>query len=243
MDRTKRIQQAVSVLSVGASVVAAQQAATWLSAHQQQLPGWLSPVTAVVVYTIGSLVLRFLLELLLESFQPLRRLLLGNQFIEGIWFEIISQNNIPVGIGHSEIIFSDGKFRFGGEDFMLNGSDKGHFRADLIELSWPVLKYKYTYETGEHKDSGYGEAQFLERGDGPPLKYAGAFVNLRDGSRYMFESFRIEDRELLERFHADLGKQGTVHQYLEGLVNERVAKAGVTQFVTGNRGVQPDARR
>ena len=30
-----------------------------------------------------------------RPFQPLRRLILGNQFIEGVWFDMISQNNIP----------------------------------------------------------------------------------------------------------------------------------------------------
>jgi hypothetical protein len=221
MSRIKRIQQVVSGFSVSVSVVAAQQTALWVASHSIDFPQWLPPAVAVVVFSMGSVAIRSLLEFSLENMVLLRRVLLGKQFIEGLWFELIFQDNHPVAIGHSNISYSDGKFLFGGEDFRLDGSNKGHFRVDLVELSWPVLRYKYTYETGLERDSGYGEAQFIERDDGPPLKFNGSFVSLRDGSRFTFETVRIKDPDLIRRFHRDLGRYATILSYLQPLIEER----------------------
>jgi hypothetical protein len=215
------MQQIASGISISVSVVIAQQAASWVTAHSKDLPPWFPPVVAIVVYSMGSLLIRFSLDLLLDNVKLLRRLILGKQFVEGIWFDLIFQNNVPIAVGHSEITFSDGKFLLGGEDFRIDGADKGHFRVDLVELSWPVLKYKYTYESTLHRDSGYGEAQFIERDNGPPLKYTGSFVSLKDGARFTFETIRIEDPELIQQFHRDLGRDGTVRRHLKQLIEER----------------------
>lgn len=219
MDRIKRVTAAVTTLSVGAAVVVGQQGAAWLAAHQANFPAWGSPVAAVVLFFMTSQALRIALELALERITPLRRFLLGDQFAEGVWFDLIFEGAALVSVGHSMIKYADGKFCYGGEDFPLDGSGKGYFRVKLIECTWPTLEYTYVYETRGGDQQGYGALQFIER-FGPPIKYTGKFVNRSDGKRFTFESFRVLDKGLLKEFEQEKLKEQVILTHLQGEIAE-----------------------
>lgn len=219
MDRIKRVTTAVTTISVGSAVIVGQQGAAWLTEYQAKFPPWWSPVAAVVLFFVTSQAVRIVLELALERITALRRFLLGDQFVEGVWFDLIFEGAALVSVGHSMIRYSDGKFRFGGEDFPLDGSGKGHFRIELSEFSWPTLKYTYVYESRSGAQQGYGVVQFIER-FGPPVKYTGKCVNVSDGNRLTFESFRVLDKALLEKFEHEKLKDQIILGHLQAEIIE-----------------------
>lgn len=219
MDRVKRIGTAVTTLSVGTAVVIGQQGAAWLAAHQAKFPSWGSPVAAVVLFFFTAQAFRIILDLALERLTALRRFLLGDQYVEGVWFDLIFEGASLVSVGHSMIKFADGKLFYGGEDFPLDGSGKGYYRIKLSDFSWPTLEYTYIYETRGGDQQGYGMLQFIER-SGPPTKYAGKFVDRSDGKRFTFESFRVLDKAVLKDFEHEKLKEQVILAYLRGEIAE-----------------------
>jgi hypothetical protein len=109
MDRIKRVTTAVTTISVGSAVIVGQQGAAWLTEYQAKFPPWWSPVAAVVLFFVTSQAVRIVLELALERITALRRFLLGDQFVEGVWFDLIFEGAALVSVGHSMIRYSDGK--------------------------------------------------------------------------------------------------------------------------------------
>jgi hypothetical protein len=61
--------------------------------------------------------------------------------------------------------------------------------------------------------------QFIER-FGPPVKYTGKCVNVSDGNRLTFESFRVLDKALLEKFEHEKLKDQIILGHLQAEIIE-----------------------
>jgi hypothetical protein len=155
------------------------------------------------------------LELTFDSSRILRRLFLGKQLIEGTWLDLLKRGTDPVGYGFSRLEYDGSSVRLGGEDFLLDGTAQGHYQADLVELEWPKIRYKYTYQSSADagvSSQGYGEAQFIER-DGPPTHYVGFFFDLVEGKRISFEGWRVTDRALLSELDDVAARRSAIVAY------------------------------
>ena len=200
MDRLEKISQVTQTLSLATSAVVGQQVSSWME-RQKAFPAWLPPLAALLIVVVGLHVLQALLETLFSSLKPLRRLLLGNQFIEGIWFDLSQADGRPIVVGIARIMLAGSTVRFYGDDFSVDGTRQGHYMSDYASLEWPKLKYKYTYHvsgTRQLSNQGFGEAQFLARG-GPPQQYVGFHFDILEGQRVTYEGWRIEDRSILDK--------------------------------------------
>jgi len=174
MDRLSKISQVTQALSLATVAVVGQQVSSWME-KQKIFPDWLPPLVALLIVVAGLQILQALLESLFDSSRPLRRLLLGNQFIEGIWFDLAQADDRPTIVGVARIVVLGAHVRFYGDDFSVDGTRQGHYISDYASLEWPKLKYKYTYHvsgTEQLSNQGFGEAQFLTR-SGPPHQYVG----------------------------------------------------------------------
>jgi hypothetical protein len=221
MDRVHRIAQAIQATSVAAGVVAAQQATVWATNHA--FPGAVPSIAALVAFAVAAQGLRWGLEFALESSRWIRRLLTGSQFVEGVWLDLMSQDNVPIAIGRSVISFAGSSVRYGGEDFSLDGKQRGLYTIDLMQFTWPIMRYKYTYNTTTRRDEGWGEAAFMERA-GPPTFCSGCFVSLLDGARLTFESWRITDTQLLSSLDRDQTRRSAIQTFFAPILAERDRK-------------------
>jgi hypothetical protein len=219
MNRIKSVANAVTTLSVGTAIVVGQQGAAWLNTHQANFPSWGSPAVAVVLFYVASQLLRMVLELLLERLTGLRRFLLGDQFVEGVWFDLIFEGSNLISVGHSMIKYIDGKMSLSGEDFPLDHSGKGYFRSKLVDFTWPTLEYTYIYENQVDDQQGYGVVQFVEQ-SGPPLSYTGKFVNRSNGKRFTFQSFRVSNKASLRVFEQEKMKDKFILNYLQAEIKK-----------------------
>jgi hypothetical protein len=216
MDRTKKLQDNIRLASASGAVAAGQYAALRFNELQASnfLPPWLPLIIALILTAVLQQLLEHLLSSILESSRLIRKLFLQRQYIEGLWVDVGRTGNQIVAIGYSTISFSDGQYKFSGEDFDIDSGVRGYYRIDLIAYEWPVLKYTFVYTTSTEESNGYGEAQFSDTESTPP-KCNGFCHIFKTGSRFTFESFRVIDRKLIyEAKHGRL-QMAQINKYLQ----------------------------
>lgn len=200
MDRLKRMHRLSLAISIGVGVVIGQKASVWVEQYYKSV--WLSPLVALIIFAICFQFLTYLLENLFDGSKRLRKILLGRQFVEGTWLDLMSKEAKPFSYGISYIkSFELSSLRISGEDFDLEGNNCGHYYSDLIKVEWPTIKYTYTYQHSSNPQlscQGLGELQFIER-EGPPNRYRGSFFDILEGKRNTFEGWKVKDSKLLNQ--------------------------------------------
>lgn len=197
MDRLKKLSQLSSVVSIAVGVGIAKEFTDWIIKFN--LPSWFPHVTAVIVVVITFQFLKFIFEAIFDMSVTMRRILLGHQFIEGTWLDIMSHNGKPISYGVTRIVSSGSSFRISGEDYDLNANNTGFYSLDMLVFEFPKIKYKYTYQRSDSlglAQEGFGEFQFRER-NGAPVKYAGFTFDLGEGKRITFEGWKVENKAVL----------------------------------------------
>lgn len=149
--------------------------------------------------------MRFLTGSLFERSKTVRRLLLGKDYIEGMWFDIMREKGNVKEIGVSSLEYADFQIKYSGEDYDLAVTQRLPFLAEMTQLRKDgVLMYKYTArrsDTDRLGIPGYGELQFHLGRQGMPTRYTGEYFQLNENTKCTFEGFKLDekkDRELLE---------------------------------------------
>ena len=128
----------------------------------------------------------------LETSKDVRKILLGREFVEGTWLDLLSHGDTQIAYGVTRIVSSESSLRITGLDYDLNAEHTGYYSVDMLMFEFPKIKYKYTYQKSDNQglaQEGFGEIQFTER-NGPPSKYAGFSFNLMEGRRVTFASWK-----------------------------------------------------
>lgn len=198
MDKLRILSKLNLAVSVGIGVVFVRISSMWV--EQLAWKWWISILVALVIVGIMSPVCSYLFTHGFDNMNWLRRLLLGNQFIEGVWFDLMKQDGKSLAYGITNIKSSGSQLQLTGEDFDLRGEHGGYYYTDMLVISWPVLKYKYTYQRSDDSElanHGYGEIK-IDNSAYYPVRYEGFYFNLREGKRVSFESWRVRDKHTLE---------------------------------------------
>jgi hypothetical protein len=207
-DRPKQLNTVIDFAATTGSIAASQYMLNWFTSLQQDrnLYDWIPIIFVVITFAIAKTIFKYLLKLLLESSRFLRKwIFFQDQYVEGLWFDIIRKNEEINSIGHSTISYSDGKYQVSGEDFSVDGESifqsssssqvspevRGHFHFESTVSDWPMLKYIFIYNGGTR---GYGEAEFIN--NNIVAKYNGYFVHLATGERFTYESFLVKGCEI-----------------------------------------------
>lgn len=213
-------------------VVLAERLSSWLEA-------WLSDPSAVVLFSVVVIsasieLIRFVVATLFDHSRHLRRLLLGDQYLEGTWFDIMRVGGRPSEIGVSWLRYEDWEIKYAGEDYDLKYESgcadvamahRFPFTAETIVYAKDnKLLYKYTADRSDRDEveiSGYGELQFHPGRQGIPMRYSGHYYRPEGGGNFRkicFEGFRLDDRkdsECLERLGDPETRRDAMRQLLK----------------------------
>lgn len=174
---------------------------------------------SIAVISASIELIKFLAETLFDQSRFLRRILLGDQYLEGTWFDIMDVAGKPSEVGLSWLSYDDWEIKYSGEDYHLkylsdcaDEAMKHRFpytAEKIVYLKDNKLFYKYTAERSgrdEPEIVGYGELQF-PGGRGIPMRYTGHYYR-QEGSgifrKICFVGFRLDgkkDREYLQRLN------------------------------------------
>lgn len=234
MDRYSRIGSLASAVALGTGVVLANASRGFLSSLQ--LTRWETVALEFLIIAVASVAIRTLLESWLFLAAPLRRLLLGGQFVEGIWIDILRHDSTVVSVGIVQIRASGSSLRYGGENYDLTGRYIGHFRSDMASLSWPGLAFKYsTFDITLGSEApgpfvqGFGEIHFDEA-TLPSRRYHGDCIDSLMGKRHALEGWKLDRADL--RLLRDPQERGAA---IVALARKYFPRAFASPFVTSTR--------
>ncbi len=219
MDRQKLIQNLEATIGAAVGVVLSQQT-SHLITKLFHIQG--AAITfAIIIVTASIIITKFLIGSLFVRSKTLRRILLGKQYVEGTWFDIMRINNKVAEIGFSRISYTHKDIQFWGEDYELEMDQCFPYRADMVQMNWPTLHYVYTAnrsDTEEKGSKGYGELDFQKELRGCPKKYSGKYFILRGTDKVSFEGVRINERKhktLIRLLEEPATRKKALHQLLE----------------------------
>ena len=141
----------------------------------------------------------------IERWRGLRRTILGDSYIEGVWFNKVPLENPLYGLLRIEI--RDGSVRVDGEQYDQHGALTASWHSEMARFDGSVLTYAYkaTYSRHgkEHEAHGVSRISFAKAShSGVPQTYNGHFHDTAGNQEpCCFTGFRIEAliREALEK--------------------------------------------
>jgi hypothetical protein len=183
--KLKSVQHSVVPIGVTIGTVLAEQLSSWLKA-------WFAGPSAAVIFSvvvIGASIelVKFFADTIFDHWRLLRRLLLGDQYLEGTWFDIMHVAGKPSEVGLSWVSYEDWEIKYAGEDYNLKcDSDNVEiamthrfpYTAEKIVYSKDnKLLYKYTADRSDRdvEITGYGELQFHPGERGFPIRHSGHY--------------------------------------------------------------------
>lgn len=157
----------------------------------------------------------FIANLLIEKMPlvsiSIRRLLSGNDFIEGDWPLVVMEQDMrtPKYFGFLTITYEDGQLLVYGDDWNPDGSHAVKFRSQQSSYADRILQYWYAQGPSVHKPTMFGYTRiyfFPERGR--IERHAGEFLDKQHNSqafyakriRYKLSQSRLSGKE--EKFEA-----------------------------------------
>lgn len=219
MDRQELIQDLEATIGVAIGVILSQQT-SHLTTKWFTVPG-INAMFAIILVTISIIIMKFFVGSLFVRSRTLRRILLGKQYVEGTWFDIMRKNNEVVEIGFSRISYTHKEVQFCGEDYNLEMDQCYPFHADIVQINWPTLHYVYTANRSDTKEEtikGYGELDFQKELRGSPKKYSGKYFVLRGTDKISFEGIKVnerKDKRLIELLDEPATRKKALRQLLE----------------------------
>ncbi|HSF29901.1 MAG TPA: hypothetical protein VLK82_05440 [Candidatus Tectomicrobia bacterium] len=234
MNALKRLQTIQATLGVAVGVVLSEQWPSWAK-HWFPNAG-VAEVLSLITVAVSVVVLKFMAGALFEKSKRVRRMLLGRQYIEGTWLDIMRADGKLKEIGVSWLRYDGSELRYTGEDYDLTLNHCSPYEAEMVQLKGQVLMYKYTArrsDNGSLGTQGYGELQFSPGRDGIPNKYSGSYFVLQGREKLSFEGFKLDeqkDSELLELLENGRTRKEALRRLLE-----EYAKDGKEQPVSPGR--------
>jgi len=122
-------------------------------------------VTAAVLVILAIFFFEYAASQLIKWIQPLRRWIMGEKFVEGVWIDIVRTQNSE-GIFYSggilEIYFQKGELLVSGDTFDETGKKIGNFNSDFVHyVDWD---FSYHYYKGVYAEQstpdGYSSYHF-----------------------------------------------------------------------------------
>lgn len=143
--------------------------------------------------------------LAIERWRGFRRTILGDNYIEGIWFNKVPTTSPLYGLLRIEI--KDGSVGIDGEQYDRNGALTASWHSEMSKFDGDVLTYAYkaTYSKHgqKHQVDGVSQISFAKAShSGVPQSYNGHFHDsVGDEQACCFTGFRVETalKEMLEK--------------------------------------------
>lgn len=158
-------------------------------------------VLAIIIVSVVMILLNFILENSFENSVILRKMVFGNDFIEGYWYDV-SFNEKERTIEHAilmKISYGTGKFNINGVTYDKVGNRIATWKSLDSNYCERILFYQYEAHTNVNNNE-----IFIEKGinqlcfDIPPNSYTGFYIDYANKMRYNICGEKVDKKEMKE---------------------------------------------
>lgn len=197
MNKLKKINDYYKVLvGVVATLLTTLLNSTFSSINQNEN---LSNLIIITLMSSFIIILNILFDNLLDYSQLLRRLILGDEFIEGYWYDL-SIDKESNKLKHGVLIlieYSNYSYDVTGVTFDGSGERVATFKSTISHYNDRKLFLQYESHTRYQESGievGINELSF----DNPPTSYTGFYMDYGNNLRYKIFGTKVTDKEIKE---------------------------------------------
>lgn len=168
---------------------------------------------AIAVFHVTEL----LVTTLFERLTWLRRWVLGDEWVEGVWFDAVQGRDL---FGIITIQQKEGSATVVGEQFDANGKVTATWENFVVLIEGNTMRaiYRAPQFNGAAPSELLGFTTYVFSGmpDKPPSFYNGYFADMsQDARKCQLRGYRIKDRQILKRLRDPQAKQATLLELIE----------------------------
>jgi hypothetical protein len=215
MNRYKSVSTFINTSALAMAVTIGNFVRQWLSTYD--MPSWVVFVFSFAVLAIILPWFQTWLCQLLGAVPRLRKLLLGRQYVEGSWIDVVRFNDGRELFGIVRIEPDGNSLRYGGENYDRKANYCGNFASKMIEADFPVISFKYLDNPSmrETYSEGIAVLTFEEQDAARPVRYTGACVDYYHAEAEAIEAWKIETRGDLQRLADPSQRKAVVLSLIE----------------------------
>jgi hypothetical protein len=163
---------------------------------------WVIVVVAILLFIIISF-FNWAITKIVGNSKPIRKLLLGKDFLEGCWIQKITDdpmNDRPVIYSIVYISYNDGYYKVTGESFDKDGNFTATFHSQFSEYSNHILKYPFTITTLENQEKkvfGTSKLTFSSTNEHPNRYLGIIYSNLREKPVYT-KAKKMQEKSIVD---------------------------------------------
>ncbi len=203
MKKLKSTLKLIELSSLALSLAFHKTIINWLQKNDLIKEGVISFIVSIVIIILIFLIIDFILDKIVEL-KFIRKLILGEDYIEGQWAELAYDATSNTDISYSLLTIKGD-----GESLVLNGDSFdvntfvhiGSFVSNSITYEYPHLFYNYKYDINSQINSkeGMSRIKFISRIGKEPLIHTGFFIDIDSNKKVNFISWKIIDKKLVAK--------------------------------------------
>ena len=211
MNRYELLNKGLSAVALATGVVSIRAAEEALSAYQ--LPDGVGFALSILVLAFCLVYLKVVLGHLVSAIPGLRRLLLGNQYVEGVWLNCVSTSTGKEIFGVINIEARGLSLAYGGENYARDGAHVGEFDSTLIEMTFPVMTFQYgaSPSMAAEFSGGIIRITFHER---PPVRFTAVGLDHYKEKPESIEAWKIFDEVSIQGLKVPATRGATVAELI-----------------------------
>lgn len=226
MDSYKKIYRYFELISIGTSALITKAITDWLQGLKVQQIVVLS-LTFALVYLLNEFFI-WIFKKIFNNFTHLRSYFLGEEFVEGLWIEFLTDNGNLASIG-IVLIKADKEgngLKLVGDNYSANSQGdwilnyRFSSKNELTKFQFPVLDFAYVNRfvipvKGRSSIEGVAQLTFSSI-QGTPSRYHASFNLAEDDPRIVgLEGWKIQDKNDLKEIEKDSISSSNLYKIVE----------------------------
>lgn len=147
----------------------------------------------IFVISLTTIAVRAVIEFTFSKSVHVRRALLNDEYIEGMWIDLVLREGKVVACGIVQFEPEGDALRYCGINYTIDGLFVSSFRSELIYIQWPVIKFKFRgvdRKADNVLPEGFGELQLFRNGK-YAHKFSGYSIGIRNNEKVIVEGWRL----------------------------------------------------
>lgn len=214
MDTLSKIKSIADAAGVLVGILLAKAAQDYLTSHG--ILSFYNFIAFVFILFATKFSITLIFDQIVLSNKWLRKIILKDEFIEGIWLERVENFGLGTITTISKISFKDGKYNFSGTNYSDDGKRvHSNFKADMVAVQGNTMIYKTTRDSQGVSEEGFGRMRFSSFGSGPPKEFTG-FFDLGDGKgRHNVVAKKIVGKNELLNIESPIERPKLINDFLQ----------------------------